>query len=136
MIYGIGTDIVKIDRIHRSLERFGDHFARRVLTVAELLEYPVCRQPERFVAKRFAVKEAVVKALGLGFRRGLSLNSIGVGHDSYGRPQIVYEGKAEHYIRQVGITESFVSISDEQDHAIAFVILIGEGSASPAPRAD
>jgi holo-[acyl-carrier protein] synthase len=130
MIYGIGTDIIKIERIRASLERFGEHFARRILTDAEFLEYQISRQPERFVAKRFAAKEAVVKALGLGFSEGLALNLIGVAHDAYGKPEIVYSGKALDYIREVGIVESLVSIADEQDYAVAFVIVLREKKPS------
>jgi holo-[acyl-carrier protein] synthase len=126
MIYGVGTDIVKVDRIRESLSRFGERFVRRILTDAELLEYQASRWPERFLAKRFAVKEAVVKALGLGFRQGLALNLIGVVHDRYGKPDIVYTGQALDCVQGVGITKSLLSISDEQDYAVAFVILMGE----------
>ena len=133
MIYGIGTDIVKIDRIRASLERFGAHFARRVLTAAELLEYQTSHQPDRFVAKRFAAKEAVVKALGLGFRAGLGLNLIGVSHDEYGKPAIVYHGQALDHVRKIGIVESLISISDEQDYALAFAILIWEIKPTAVP---
>jgi holo-[acyl-carrier protein] synthase len=124
MIYGIGTDIVKVARIQESLSRFGKRFARRVLTDAEFLEYQASHQPERFVAKRFAAKEAVVKALGLGFRDGLSLDLIGVTHDRYGKPEIVYSGRALEYTREAGITESLISLSDERDYAVAFVVLL------------
>jgi holo-[acyl-carrier protein] synthase len=133
VIHGIGTDIVKIDRIRRSLDRYGEKFARRILTTAEFIEYQNSRQPARFVAKRFAVKEAVAKALGFGFRGGLAPNSIGVSHDKYGKPLIVYEGKARDSIREAGISQSLVSISDEQDYAMAFVILLGGQEQSPIP---
>ena len=125
MIYGIGTDIVRIDRIRDNLERFGERFARRLLTAAELADYRVSRQPERFLAKRFAAKEAVVKALGVGFREGLTFNLIGVIHDHYGKPGIIYSGQALAYTRAAGITKSLLSLSDERDYAVAFVILLG-----------
>ena len=125
MIYGIGTDIVKINRMHAGLERFGERFARRLLTADEWADYQVSRQPERFLAKRFAAKEAVVKALGVGFREGLMFNLIGVIHDHYGKPEIVYSGQALAYTRAAGITKSLLSLSDERDYAVAFVILLG-----------
>jgi holo-[acyl-carrier protein] synthase len=127
MIYGIGTDIVKIDRIHDSLERFGERFAYRLLTDAEGAEYRLSRQPERFLAKRFAAKEAVVKALGVGFREGLAFNQIGVIHDSRGKPELVYRGQALAHTRAAGITQSLLSLADERDYAVAFVILLRTG---------
>ena len=127
MIYGIGTDIVKIDRIRDNLERFGERFARRLLTDAEWAEYRLSRQPERFLAKRFAAKEAVVKALGVGFREGLAFTLIGIAHDSYGKPELVYKGQALAHTHAAGITKSLLSLSDERDYAVAFVILLGTG---------
>jgi holo-[acyl-carrier protein] synthase len=125
-IHGIGTDIVKIDRIRNNLERFGESFARRVLTGAELPEYRASRWPERLVARRFAAKEATVKALGLGFREGLAFNLIGVRHDDYGKPELVYEGRALEMVQRLGVGESLISISDELDYAVAFVVLMRE----------
>jgi holo-[acyl-carrier protein] synthase len=124
-IYGIGTDIVEIARIGEILHRFGERFARRILTDDELADYRNSAHPERFLARRFAVKEAVVKALGLGFREGLTLNSIGVTHDPYGKPELVFREQAARYVHDLGITTRFVSISDERDYALAFVVLVG-----------
>ncbi len=127
MIYGIGVDIVKIERIRSNIQRFGERFAQRLLTGAELADYRAARQPERFLAKRFAAKEAVVKALGTGFREGLAFNLIGVEHDHLGKPGIVYHGPALDHTRASGITGSLLSLSDEQDYAVAFVILLKLG---------
>ena len=127
MIYGIGVDIVKIERIRNNIQRFGERFAQRLLTEAELADYRAARQPERFLAKRFAAKEAVVKALGTGFREGLAFNLIGVDHDHRGKPGIVYSGPALDTIRAIGINDSLLSLSDEQDYAVAFVILLTPG---------
>lgn len=124
MICGIGTDIVSIPRIHASLERFGEPFARRVLTAEEWTEYRASPRPERFLAKRFAAKEAAVKALGLGFRQGLAFHLIGVTHDPYGKPGLVYGGRALERVRERGITDSLLSIADEREYAVAFVVLL------------
>jgi holo-[acyl-carrier protein] synthase len=129
VIHGIGTDIVKIARIQESLARFEARFVRRLLTDAELSEYQASRQPERFVAKRFAAKEATVKALGLGFREGLTFNSIGVTHDQYGKPELVYLGGALAYTEKIRITRSLLSLSDELDYAVAFVVLLRQATA-------
>lgn len=124
MIYGVGADIVQIDRIDASLARFGDRFAERVLTEAELAEYRLSRQPARFLAKRFAAKEATVKALGAGFRDGLAFNLIGVVHDAYGKPGLSYSGPALRHVQAAGIAQSLLSLSDEQAYALAFVVLL------------
>ncbi|MEE4378459.1 MAG: holo-ACP synthase [Candidatus Competibacteraceae bacterium] len=124
-IYGIGTDIVEIARIHDILKRFGERFAQRILTEDELADYRNSAHPERFLARRFAAKEAVVKALGLGFRAGLTMNAIGVAHDDYGKPEIVFREQAARYVDDLGITARFISISDEREYALAFVVLAG-----------
>ena len=124
MIFGIGTDIVRVDRMRANMARYGDKFARRILTVTEFEEFCVSRQPAHFLAKRFAAKEAAAKALGTGFRNGLSLRDIGVTHDAHGKPQLAYYGKAEDLRRTLSIGEGHLSIADERDYAVAFVALL------------
>ena len=124
MIFGIGTDIVCVDRMRVNIERYGDKFARRILTVAEFAEFSATPRPAHFLAKRFAAKEAVAKALGTGFRDGLSLCDIGVTHDAQGKPQLAYYGKAEDLRRALNIGEGYLSIADERDYAIAFATLL------------
>ncbi|MDX1655677.1 MAG: holo-ACP synthase [Candidatus Competibacteraceae bacterium] len=123
-VVGIGTDIVAIQRVRDSLERFGERFARRILTADELLEYRQARGTARFLAKRFAAKEAAVKAMGTGFRDGLAFDQIGVTHDPLGRPGLTYRGRAAQWIAGAGIAASLLSLSDERDYAVAFVILL------------
>lgn len=124
MIFGIGTDIVRVDRMHANIERHGDKFARRILTPAEFQEFCASPKPAHFLAKRFAAKEAAAKAMGTGFRNGLSLSDIGVIHDHNGKPQLAYYGKAEELWRDLGIGVGHLSIADEQDYAVAFVLLL------------
>lgn len=124
MIFGIGTDIVRVDRMRASIERYGDKFARRILTASEFAEFRASPRPAHFLAKRFAAKEAVAKALGTGFRDGLSLRDIGVIHDAYGKPQLAYHGKAEDLRRTLNIGAGYLSIADERDYAVAFVTLL------------
>lgn len=123
MIFGIGTDIVNIERIQQGLSRYGERFARRILADAEMREFAVSGRQANFLAKRFAAKEAVSKALGTGFRDGLALRHISVGHDDKGRPEIVCEGRALELMSELGITQCHVSLSDEIKYAIAFVTL-------------
>ncbi len=130
MIFGIGTDIVAIARIERALARHGERFAERILAAPERPAYAASAKPARFLAKRFAAKEAAAKALGTGFSGGLSLQHIAVVHDAHGRPLLSFHGHAASFCLAHGVGESHLSISDEQDYAIAFVTLT-RGTSSP-----
>jgi len=123
VIYGIGTDIVRVERIAASLQRFGNRFARRILTDAEQADFARSPRPAHFLARRFAAKEALAKALGVGISAGLSFRQIGIGHDERGKPRLEYTGRAAELCRQCGVSASHISLSDEQDYAIAFVTL-------------
>lgn len=125
MIFGIGVDLVRVARMESNIERFGDRFAERILTGGEMIEYrtQASGQRGRFLAKRFAAKEAAAKAFGTGFRDGLGLRDIGVGHDAQGRPLLQYSGRAFELCAEAGIYSSHLSIADETDYAIAYVTL-------------
>lgn len=123
MIYGIGTDIVRVSRLAADLERFGERFAERILTEAELAEFRAVSAKANFLARRFAAKEAAAKAMGTGFAQGLSLRHIGVTHDGHGKPELVFTGRALELVREKGIRVAHVSLADEVDHAVAFVAL-------------
>ncbi len=124
MIVGIGTDIVRIARFETLLERHGPRVAERILSADELIEYASVARPARFLAKRFAVKEAVAKAFGTGFRDGLSLRHIGVQHDALGKPSLKFYARAEELCGLLEVASSHVSIADEHDYAVAFVTLL------------
>jgi len=123
MIYGIGTDIVEVSRIEDSLERFGDAFAQRLLTEAEWLEFRQSQVKARFLAKRFAAKEAFGKALGTGLRTPVTLQNIGVAHDDLGKPVIVLAPALQAWVDARNIRNLHLSISDEKALAVAFVVL-------------
>lgn len=123
MIFGIGTDIVKVARMQKNLTRFGEKFARRILTDDELNDFVRQVHKAHFLAKRFAAKEAAAKAMGIGFSQGLSLRQIGVAHDALGKPLLAFSGFAAEFVRERGITSVHVSLADEEDHAVAFVTL-------------
>lgn len=123
MIFGIGTDIVHIERMRENLEKYGDKFAQRILTDAELNEFAVKSNKAAFLAKRFAAKEATAKAMGTGFSQGLSLHHIGVGHDDAGKPMLDFLDVAESFIRDHKIKQAHLSLADERDYAVAFVTL-------------
>ena len=118
MIFGIGTDIVRVARMQKNIERYGEKFAERILTPAELSEFRKESRQAHFLAKRFAAK-----AMGTGFRDGLMLHHIGVTHDAAGKPQLAFTDQAAEFVQANRITSVHVSLADEEDHAVAFVTL-------------
>ena len=123
MIFGIGTDIVHVERMRKNLEKHGDDFAQRILTDAEFIEFENKKDKAAFIAKRFAAKEAAVKAMGTGFSQGLSLHHIGVTHDEAGKPILEFIETAEVFLTNNKIKQSHLSLADERDYAVAFVTL-------------
>jgi holo-[acyl-carrier protein] synthase len=126
MIVGIGTDIVTVARIEAAMQRHGAAFAERILSKQELDEYAVQAHPARFLSKRFAAKEAFAKATGQGLRHPVSLRNITVGHDELGKPVFLFEAELAAHLQRGGIKHHHLSISDERDTAVAFVILEGK----------
>jgi len=123
MIFGTGIDIVRIDRIERVYRSYGDRFARKILGPNELEEFARSRRPARFLAMRFAAKEAMSKALGTGFRSGVAPRLIEVRHNEAGKPSLYVLGKVRALLETHDIRASHVSLADEQGCAAAFVVL-------------
>jgi holo-[acyl-carrier protein] synthase len=123
MIFGIGTDIVAVKRMDAIHERFGGKFAERLLAPGEWGDYARARDKDRFLAKRFAAKEALSKAVGTGMRAPVSLSAISVVHDALGRPDFRYAPELEAWLRARGAAAAHLSISDEQDYVVAFVVI-------------
>jgi holo-[acyl-carrier protein] synthase len=123
MIFGIGTDIVEVSRIEASLEKFGDSFAGRILAESELQSYLESSIKPRFLAKRFAAKEAFSKALGTGLREPATFQNITVSHDSLGKPILVLAQPLQDFLTAKAIQHMHISISDEKNLAAAFVVL-------------
>lgn len=121
MIFGIGTDIVEIKRIEHSLEK-NEKFANRILTENEISDFKQSRSPSQFLAKRFAAKEALVKAMGTGIGSGISWQMCEVSHDSLGRPSFRVSGEIQKFLIAHKLV-SFLTISDERHYATATVIL-------------
>ena len=120
MIYGIGTDIVSYARIQSLYEKYGERAAERMLSDAEMGEYTRSGDPARYLMKRFAAKEAFAKAMGTGLRASVTLT---VGHDELGKPLLSFDDVLSNYVANMGVTRHHLSISDERDHAVAFVVL-------------
>jgi holo-[acyl-carrier protein] synthase len=123
MIYGVGTDIVSIARIEETLDRHGAQFAQRILSDDELLQLNDVKTPAPWLAKRWAAKEAFAKAAGIGMRAPLTFAGIGLTNDQAGKPEFVLAESVKFWLQDRGITSAHVSLSDEREHAIAFVIL-------------
>lgn len=122
MIFGIGTDIVMVERIAAAWQRFGERFARRILTPRELDAFRSARDPVRYLARRFAAKEAMAKALGTGFAHGISPRRLGIVPDAWGKPQVALEAEAEVIAERLGAGRGFVSIADEDAIVTAFAV--------------
>lgn len=123
MIFGIGTDIVEVSRIQASITQFGDDFAKRILADSELASYLQSHIKARFLAKRFAAKEAFSKALGTGLRAPATFQNIAVSHDELGKPILVLAPELQALLDSRHITQTHISISDEKNLATAFVVL-------------
>ena len=123
MIFGIGTDVVEFARIEKLFARYGERFARRVLSERELTEFQANNNHPRFLAKRFAAKEAFAKAAGSGLREPVSLQRIAITHDGLGKPVLQFDETLRNYLAQLGITAHHLSISDERSVIVAFVVL-------------
>lgn len=122
-LFGIGTDIVSIARIGRIYERHPRRLPQRILSPFEQDELSRAPNPTAFLAKRFAVKEAAVKALGTGFRDGITFADFSISHGNKGQPRLQCTGQARVIMEALAITSSHVSISDEIEYAVAFVVL-------------
>lgn len=122
MIHGIGTDIVAVKRLQDMWERHGERALERLLAPQELRDFASAVDKGRFLAKRFAAKEAFSKAFGTGIRPPAVLSAIAVSHDELGKPVLVFCGRLAETIENQGLT-AHLSLSDEADYAIAYVIL-------------
>jgi holo-[acyl-carrier protein] synthase len=120
MILGVGVDMATVPRFERLLERFGARFIEKVMTPAEMRRWPDA--DARRLAKLFSAKEAVVKALGSGFREGVTLQTVSIEQTPLGAPAVSLSGAARERLDRLGASQILVSISDEEDTVIAFAV--------------
>jgi holo-[acyl-carrier protein] synthase len=123
VIYGIGVDVLEPQRVAHLLERYGERFARRVLTSEEWPGYQRSRRPVQFVANRFAAKEAFSKAMGTGFRYPVTLGQICVLQNRRGKPELFFRPDLQRLVDAEGIGGAHVTISDERVVVCAVVVL-------------
>ncbi|MCH8866120.1 MAG: holo-ACP synthase [Proteobacteria bacterium] len=130
MIFGIGTDVVELSRIEATYDRFGEHFVRRLLMDEEIELFRKSKWPARFLAMRFAGKEAAAKAMGTGFRHGIWLRDVGIVNNDWGRPLIIWSERGREVCAQLGIGAGHVSLTDDAGLIIAFAVV--ESISTPA----
>ena len=124
-ILGIGTDIVECLRIAQMIERHGELFINRVYTRHEI-EY--CQQRKaatQHFAGRWAAKEAILKALGTGWVKGISWRDIEIRNQRGGKPTVAFRGGARDIVEKVGIRDMLISISHCRSHATAYALALG-----------
>ncbi len=122
-IIGIGTDLVKISRIKRIFKKYPKGFSERILHKNELMRMRELKDPKTYIAKRFSAKEAVAKALGTGIAHGVVFKDIEIANNDNGQPFLVLHGKTREIAEGLGVKNTFISLSDEREYAIATVVL-------------
>ena len=126
MIVGTGIDIAEVPRMAQAVERFGERFLRRVFTEGERRYCDSkANRIERYAA-RFAAKEAALKAIGTGWRRGVAWTDVEVGREPGGRPTLVFHGKAAEFAAKLGVKHAALSLTHTKEQAMAQVILESE----------
>jgi holo-[acyl-carrier protein] synthase len=124
MIFGIGTDILKLSRIERVYARYGQRFAERLLLDEEQTLFARARNKVRFLGMRFAAKEAIAKALGTGFANGIWVRDVGSVPNELGQPQVIYSGRGREVCARLGVGEGFLTLTDEAGLIMAVAVLL------------
>ena len=124
MIFGIGVDVLEMKRITATLERFGSRFTDHLLMPEERAQLARTQRPARFIAMRFAAKEAIVKAMGTGFAHGVWIRDVGVVQNSWGKPEVVYSERGEQVRRGLGVGDGHVTLTDEAGLVVAVAVLL------------
>ena len=124
MIFGIGTDVVQLERVSAVYERHGEHFVRRLLLPEEEAIFRRSKRPVRFLAMRFAAKEAIVKALGTGFSHGMWIRDTGFIQNSWGRPEVIWSARGRERRDELGAGEGHITLTDEAGLIVAVAVLM------------
>jgi len=128
LIFGIGTDVVQVERVERTYAKFGQHFVDRLLLDEEKVFFARTKRPVRFLSMRFAAKEAVVKAMGTGFANGMWIRDVGTVPNQLGRPEVIFSARGQRKCDDLGIGSGHVSLTDEAGLVVAFAVLERRGS--------
>jgi len=130
VIFGIGTDVVQLDRMRGIYERYGEHLVRRLLLPQEEQAFRRYRRPVRFLAMRFAAKEATVKAMGTGFAHGMWIRDVGILANAWGRPELIWSDRGRAMCERLGIGEGHVTLTDEAGLVVAVAVLMRADAAA------
>jgi len=130
VIYGVGSDILRLDRMQGVYERHGEHFVNRLLMPQELELFAYAKNPVRFLTMRFAAKEAIVKAMGTGFANGMWIRDCGTVPDRLGKPLVIFSRRGQEKCDELGIGRSHLTLTDEAGLVVAFAALECAGEAS------
>lgn len=124
MIFGIGTDVVKVERMQTVYERHGERLVHHLLLPEEAELFQKTKLPVRFLAMRFAAKEAIVKAMGTGFAHGMWIRDSGFVPNAWGRPDIIWSERGRAMCEQLGIGEGHITLTDEDGLVVAVAVLM------------
>jgi holo-[acyl-carrier protein] synthase len=124
MIFGIGTDILKVERIEQAWRRHGEHFAQRILMEQELVHFELAKNKTRYLAMRFAAKEAIAKAMGTGFSHGIWVRDVGTIANDWGQPQVIFSNRGKAVCNKLGVGDGFLSLTDEAGLVVAVAVLL------------
>ncbi len=128
MVFGIGTDVVQVERVKAAYQRFGERFVTRLLMPEEDAAFRGYRRPVRFLAMRFAAKEAIVKALGTGFAHGIWIRDVGIASNAWGRPEVIWSERGRALRDRLGAGEGHVTLTDEAGLVVAVAVLMRKES--------
>ena len=128
MIFGIGTDVVQVSRVQAVYEKHGERFVQRLLLPEEDAAFRRYKRPVRFLAMRFAAKEAVVKALGTGFAHGIWVRDVGILQNAWGRPEVIWSERGRELRDRLGAGEGHVTLTDEAGLVVAVAVLMRKES--------
>jgi holo-[acyl-carrier protein] synthase len=131
MIYGIGIDVLKVERVERVLEKHGERFLAHLLMPQERAQLERTARLVRFVAMRFAAKEAIVKGMGTGFAHGVWIRDVGIVQNAWGKPEVIYSERGARVRDGLGIGEGHVTLTDEAGLVVAVAVLMRRSAGAP-----
>ena len=129
MIFGIGIDVLQVDRVEHVYQKYGERFVRHLLLPEERSQLQRTSRPVRFLAMRFAAKEAIVKGMGTGFAHGVWIRDVGVVQNAWGRPEVVYSARGAKVRDGLGIGDGHVTLTDEAGLVVAVAVLMKKAAS-------
>jgi holo-[acyl-carrier protein] synthase len=134
VIFGIGVDVLEAKRMAAMHARYGERIERHLLMPEEMAQYAQTKRKERYLAMRFAAKEAVVKAMGTGFAHGVWIRDVGIVQNEWGRPEVIYSARGDKVRRELGVGEAHVTLTDEAGLIVAVAVLMRAVAKPPRRR--